>query len=169
MRSRATSRGTNLWLYENAGCDVFGIDLSPSMLERARRKLSERAELQLADASELPYADASFDLVTAFLTLHEMPAATRISAVSEMARVVKRNGRLLFIDFRSGPIRFPKGWLLKALIVSMEIAAGRVHFHNYREFLTRDGLPGLISSQDLTVETEKVVSAGNMHACVARK
>jgi demethylmenaquinone methyltransferase/2-methoxy-6-polyprenyl-1,4-benzoquinol methylase len=161
--------GTNLSLYENAGCDVFGIDLSPAMLEVARRKLGERADLRLADAAELPYADDSFDLVTAFLTLHEMPTAVRTAAMAEMVRVVNREGRLLLIDYRSGPIRFPKGWFFKAFIVSMEVAAGREHFHNYRDFLAREGLPGLISAYGLLVETEKVVSAGNMLAYVARK
>ena len=161
--------GTNLSLYENAGCDVFGIDLSPAMLEVARRKLGERADLRLADAAELPYADDSFDLVTAFLTLHEMPTAIRTAAMAEMVRVVNREGRLLLIDYRSGPIRFPKGWFFKAFIVSMEVAAGREHFHNYRDFLAREGLPGLISAYGLLVETEKVVSAGNMLAYVARK
>jgi demethylmenaquinone methyltransferase/2-methoxy-6-polyprenyl-1,4-benzoquinol methylase len=161
--------GTNLSLYENAGCDVSGIDLSPAMLEVASRKLSERADLQLADAAQMPYADDSFDLVTSFLTLHEMPAAIRSNVMAEMARVVKRDGRLLLIDYRSGPIRFPKGWLLKTLIVSMELAAGQEHFRNYRDFLARQGLPGLISAHRLSVEIEKVVSAGNMHAYVARK
>ena len=161
--------GTNLSLYENAGCDVFGIDLSPAMLEVARRKLGERADLRLADAAELPYADDSFDLVTAFLTLHERPTAIRTAAMAEMVRVVNREGRLLLIDYRSGPIRFPKGWFFKAFIVSMEVAAGREHFHNYRDFLAREGLPGLISAYGLSVETEKVVSAGNMLAYVARK
>jgi ubiquinone/menaquinone biosynthesis C-methylase UbiE len=161
--------GANLSLYENAGCDVFGIDLSPAMLEVASRKLSERADLRLADAAEMPYADDSFDLVTSFLTLHEMPAATRAAVMDEMVRVVNQRGRLLLIDYRSGPIRFPKGWLLKTLIVSIELAAGREHFRNYRDFLARQGLPGLISLHGLSVETEKVVSAGNMHAYVARK
>ena len=161
--------GTNLSLYENAGCDVFGIDLSPAMLEVASRKLSERADLRQADAAEMPYADDSFDLVTSFLTLHEMPAAVRGDVMAEMVRVLNRDGRLLLIDYRSGPIRFPKGWFLKTLIVSMELAAGREHFRNYRDFLARDGLPGLISAHGLSVEIEKVVSAGNMHAYVAQR
>jgi ubiquinone/menaquinone biosynthesis C-methylase UbiE len=161
--------GTNLHLYDSAGCDVFGIDLSPAMLEVARGKLGERADLRLADAADMPYADDSFDLVTAFLTLHEMPAATRMAVMAEMVRVVHREGRLVLIDYRSGPIRFPKGWLFKALIVSMELAAGREHFRNYRDFLAREGLPGLIAAHGLSVETEKVVSAGNMLAYVARK
>jgi ubiquinone/menaquinone biosynthesis C-methylase UbiE len=161
--------GSNLRLYGSAGCDVFGIDLSPAMLEVARRKLGERADLRLADAADMPYADDSFDLVTAFLTLHEMPAATRMAVMAEMVRVVHREGRLLLIDYRSGPIRFPKGWLFKALIVSMELAAGPEHFRNYRDFLSRGGLPGLIAAHGLSVETEKVVSAGNMLAYLARK
>ncbi len=161
--------GTNLRLYEKAGCEVFGIDLSPAMLEVARQKLSEQADLRVANAAQMQYDDDSFDLVIAFLTLHEMPAATRTAVMAEMKRVVNRDGRLLLIDFRSGPIRFPKGWLFKALIVSTELVAGREHFSNYRDFLAHDGLPALISSHDLSVETEKVVSAGNMHACVTQK
>ena len=156
--------GTNLRLYENAGCEVFGLDLSPAMLEVARQKLSEHADLRVANAAHMPYTDDSFDLVTAFLTLHEMPAATRTAVMAEMVRVLNPEGRLLLIDYRSGPIRFPKGWLFKALILSMELAAGRKHFSNYRDFLAHDGLRGLISSHGLRVETEKIVSAGNMHA-----
>ena len=76
--------GSNLSLYENAGCEVFGIDLSPAMLEVARQKLSEHADLRLGDAAQMPYTDDSFDLVTAFLTLHEMPAATRTAVMAEM-------------------------------------------------------------------------------------
>lgn len=156
--------GTNLRLYENAGCEVFGIDLSPAMLEMARAKLSDQADLRLGNAAHMPYSDGSFDLVTAFLTLHEMPASTRKAALAEMMRVLKPDGRLLLIDYRSGPIRFPKGWVLKAFIVSMELAAGRDHFANYRDFLTNDGLAGLITTHGLSTETEKIVSAGNMHA-----
>ena len=161
--------GANLQLYQNSGCEAFGIDLSPSMLEVARSKLGDRADLLVADATEMPYADDSFDLVIAFLTLHEMPTAARDDVLAEMVRVVNRDGRLLLIDYRSGPIRFPKGWLFKALIVSMELAAGREHHSNYRDFLARDGLQALISSHRLSVETDKVVSAGNMHIYVAHK
>lgn len=161
--------GTNLRLYVDAGCAAVGIDLSPSMLEVARRKLGNQADLHLADAVELPFGDASFDLVTAFLTLHEMPAMTRNAALSEMVRVVRPEGRILLIDYRSGPIRFPKGWLLKGLITSLELAAGREHFRNCRSFLGDNGLTGMISCQGLSVEAEKVVSAGNMLAYVARK
>ncbi|NNE96654.1 MAG: class I SAM-dependent methyltransferase [Acidimicrobiales bacterium] len=161
--------GTSLGLYHNAGCEVSGIDLSPAMLDQARQKLGDRADLRQADATHIPFTDNSFDLVTTFLTLHEMPPATRTAAMAEMTRVVNPHGRLLLIDFRSGPIRFPKGWLYKTLIVSMELAAGREHFNHYREFFSHNGLPGLISAQGLTIATEKILSAGNLHAYLAHK
>ena len=65
--------GTNLSLHHPAGCEVFGIDLSPAMAEMARKKLGDRAEILLGDASHMPYEDNFFDLVPTMMTLHEMP------------------------------------------------------------------------------------------------
>jgi demethylmenaquinone methyltransferase/2-methoxy-6-polyprenyl-1,4-benzoquinol methylase len=160
--------GTNLDRYQRAGCRVFGVDLSPSMLAIARAKLGDRAELWLGDAADMPYQDGSFDLVTALLTLHEMPSDVRAAVMAEMVRVVAPEGRLLLIDYHSGPVRFPRGWLFKAVIVALEIGAGREHFRCYRDFMARKGLPGLVDAHGLTVEEEKSLSAGNMRALVVR-
>ncbi|MBC8440144.1 MAG: class I SAM-dependent methyltransferase [Deltaproteobacteria bacterium] len=69
--------GTNLKLYQQAGCEVYGIDLSPSMVKAASKKLGEQADIKLGDASQMPYSDGYFDLVIAMLTLHEMPNSIR--------------------------------------------------------------------------------------------
>ena len=90
--------GTNLDLFAEAGCRVSGIDLSPAMMNIARRKLGERADLRLGDAADMPFADASFDLVLSFLTLHEMPTAVRSSVMQEIVRVAGRDGRALFVS-----------------------------------------------------------------------
>jgi ubiquinone/menaquinone biosynthesis C-methylase UbiE len=154
--------GTNLMLYHEAGCNVFGIDLFPTMVEVAQKKLGNRAEIRLGDASKMPYSDDSFDLVTGFLTLHEMPSQIRPAVISEMVRVMKHGGRILLIDYHLGPIRFPKGWMYKAIILFFEIMAGREHFRNYRDFLSRNCLPNLISTKNLRVSNEKIVSGGNI-------
>jgi ubiquinone/menaquinone biosynthesis C-methylase UbiE len=96
------------------------------------------------------------------LTLHEMPISIRPAVMSEMIRVLKQDGRILLIDFHPGPIRFPKGWFYKAVILCFEIAAGREHFRNYRDFLASKGLSRLISSHGLSVEKKKIVSGGNI-------
>ena len=154
--------GTNIDLYHRAGCEVHGLDLSPAMLEEARRKLGNSAEFQIADASQIPYSDRSFDIVMAMLTLHEMPGSIRPSVMKEMIRVLKQDGCILLIDFHSGPIRFPKGWLYKALILFFEIAAGKEHFKNYRNFIAGQGLLDLIDAHNLFIEKKKIISGGNL-------
>ncbi len=160
--------GTNLALFADAGCEVSGIDLSPSMLGLARRKLSDGADLRLGDASAMPFDDGAFDLVLGFLTLHEMPRHVRGPVVSEMARVAGADGRIVFVDFHHGPYSFPKGWFYRAVIVPIEIAAGLEHFRNHRDFLSRRGLPALIEDHGLTVEREKILGGGTMMLSVAR-
>lgn len=154
--------GTNLVLYHRAGCLVHGIDLSPSMLEVARYRLGKHADLRVGDASEMPYPDNSFDLVTSMLTLHEMPYMIRPQVMKEMIRVMSREGRILLTDYHPGPIRFPKGWMLKAIILFLERVAGGEHFKNYRDFLKKKGLPGLIDASRLVLEKKEIASGGNI-------
>ena len=110
----------------------------------------------------MPYSDDSFDLVTAFFILHEMPSQIRPAVISEMTRVVKQGGRILLIDYHLGPIRFPKGWVFKAIILFFEIMAGREHFMNYRDFLARNCLQNLIFTKNLRILNEKIVGGGNI-------
>lgn len=154
--------GSHLLLYQQAGCEVYGIDMSPGMLKVAREKLGETAELHLGDASNSPFSDAQFDLISTTLTLHEMSPAMRISVLNEMKRILKPDGHILLIDFHPGQIWFPKGWLFKIFITLSEIGAGRDHFRNYRHFMKQGALPTLIAEQGLLVENKKIVSGGNM-------
>jgi ubiquinone/menaquinone biosynthesis C-methylase UbiE len=158
--------GTNLALFADRGCEVSGMDLSPSMLDLAKKKLGSSADLRLGDASNMEFEDGSFDMVVAFLTLHEMPTAVRSPVVAEMARVTKRDGRLVLVDFHHGPYSFPKGWMYRAVIIPIEIAAGREHFRNHRDFLRRGGLPGLITANGLTVERKRFTAGGTIMAAV---
>jgi hypothetical protein len=68
----------------------------------------------------------------------------------------------LLIDYHPGPIQPFKGWINKSVITLAEIAAGREHFKNYRNFMANKGLPALISTHGLSVEKEKIVSGGNI-------
>lgn len=154
--------GSNLRLYQKSGCEVNGIDLSPSMVKVATKKLGEQANIKLGDASQMPYPDNHFDLVIAMLTLHEVPNSIRAPIINEMRRVMKPDGRLLIVDFHPGPIRFPKGWLYKIIILFFERIAGREHYRNYRDFLANKGLSPLLRTNNLSIEKKKIVSAGNL-------
>jgi ubiquinone/menaquinone biosynthesis C-methylase UbiE len=161
--------GTNLALFAGKGCKISGIDMAQPMLDQAKKKLGEKADLRLGDASDMPFDDNSFDLVIAFLTLHEMPRQVRSAVVADMARVVNPKGRLLFVDFNMGPYKFPKGWIYRSVIVPIEIAAGREHFRNHRDFLSRDGLPGLIKENGLQTVKEKRTGGGTILISFAGK
>ena len=153
--------GTYLNLYQKGSCKAFGMDRSPAMLDIARKKLGKRAEFHIGDAAHMPYPDGTFDLVVAFFALHEMPASIRSAAVNESKRVIKKDGRILLVDYHPGPIRFPTGWILKMMIACVEMAAGQEHFRNYRNFLARRGLVPLITEHRLSVERKKIATGGN--------
>jgi len=56
--------GDHLCLFRKKGCDVTGIDRSPTMLDLARQRLENRAELRQGSAEDLPFSDNEFDIVT---------------------------------------------------------------------------------------------------------
>jgi len=149
--------GIHLEMYQRYGCNLYGIDTSPSMLELARTRLGERAELRLADAPQLPYEDGFFDLVLCMLVLHEMDEQVRNTVIGELTRVIKPDGRILLIDFHAGKPRPLKGWFSKLVIILSEVAAGRRHFRNYRHFMSIGGLPALIDKSHLAIKKERIV------------
>ncbi len=155
--------GTNLALFQKAGCVVFGVELSPFMLKMARKKLGDSAFLQLADAGALPYPDDFFDMAIAMLTFHEMAPGVRRQALGELIRTVKPGGCLLLTDFCAAPLQFPKGWLYKVLNFIFEIAGGYRHFKNYRNFMRSGALRALVQTNaHLVIEEEKILSGGNL-------
>lgn len=72
-------------------------DISPTMLERARRMAERRGvkgvEYVEADIEALPFDDAEFDLCLCFNGLHCLPDPA--AAVREIARCLKPGGRLV--------------------------------------------------------------------------
>ncbi len=97
--------GLNLPHY---GVDLVltGIDLSPAMLARARRRAEElrrAVTLREANAETLEFSDGSFDTVVFGLCLCSIPDDRR--AVEEAARVLRPGGRLLLLEHVRSPKR----------------------------------------------------------------
>lgn len=81
------------------GGSATGIDPSPPMLEYAARK-APGCRFDEATAEDLPYDDASFDLATASLSIHHVPADHQLEAFRELRRVLRPDGRLLIMELR---------------------------------------------------------------------
>lgn len=152
--------GTGLAPYVEAGCRVSGVDVSSSMLEKARGRLGERADLHLTDGRGLPFDGDRFDLVTAAMVLHEVDADARADLVNEMARVTKPDGRLMLTDFRFGSLRGWKGPAMRAVSVIIERFSG--HYSGYRSFRALGGMPGVAGQAGRSIEQEKIVAGGNL-------
>jgi ubiquinone/menaquinone biosynthesis C-methylase UbiE len=85
--------------------DVTGIDLTPAMLEQAR-KLQREAGLenlswQVGDVAAMPFGDEMFSVVVSRYALHHLLEPARV--LQEMARVCRQGGKVVVADvFASG-------------------------------------------------------------------
>ncbi len=78
-----------------AGARVTGLDFSPRMLERARRK-APAVEWVEGDLLALPFADGSFDAATVGFGVRNVADLER--ALRELARVLREGGRLGILE-----------------------------------------------------------------------
>lgn len=79
---------------------IAGLDLSPSMVELARRKATGdgRLSFEVGDVASLPFESGSIDLVVSTLSLHHWPDAG--AGFSEIARVLRPGSAALVYDLR---------------------------------------------------------------------
>jgi SAM-dependent methyltransferase len=82
------------------GVQVAGIDLSPAMIERARR-LVPGVEFRHGDMLALHEPDEAFSGIAAFYSLIHIPRESLTQALAELRRVL-RPGGLILIAFHIG-------------------------------------------------------------------
>lgn len=122
--------GDDLARFLSAGMHVVGVDLVPERLAAAQARFP-RASLMLADGGGLPFRDATFDVVFQSLAFTSvLDRELRASAASEMVRVLKPAGVILWYDFYFNPLnRATRGIRLaelRRLFPGCEIRARRV-------------------------------------------
>jgi len=161
--------GAHLKLYQKENCNIYGIDLSATMLKVARNKLGKVADLKLGNAIDTGFADNKFDIVLSSTVLHEMSQKVRVNVLKEAKRILKNEGRIILIDFHPGPLHGFKGIYSKIIITISELLAGREHYKNYRHFMKNDGLQNLIEFTGFKIEDRKIVSGGNFGIFLLRK
>jgi demethylmenaquinone methyltransferase/2-methoxy-6-polyprenyl-1,4-benzoquinol methylase len=84
------------------GCEVIGIDLSPAMLARARRRQATAAaavELREMDVTRLTFPDSFFDAAVATFLFCTLPDEMQVPALRELRRVVKPGGLIRCLEY----------------------------------------------------------------------
>jgi ubiquinone/menaquinone biosynthesis C-methylase UbiE len=94
----AVGTGRNLPFYP-ADVEITGIEISPSMLEIARRRaqsLGRQIDLIAGDAQALPFPDQHFDTVICTIALCSIPDERQ--AVAEVWRVLRPGGSFVALE-----------------------------------------------------------------------
>jgi ubiquinone/menaquinone biosynthesis C-methylase UbiE len=115
----AIGTGRSLPFYA-ADAVVTGVDLSPAMLDIARRRaagLRRDVDLHVGDAERLPFGDGTFDTVVCALGLCAIP--DDVAAIREMRRVLVPGGKLLLLDHvgSTWPPIFALQWLVERITI----------------------------------------------------
>ena len=108
--------GKNLSYYP-ASAYITCIDLTPGMLEQAKRKartlgFDSRVDLQLGDAQALDFPDNSFDTALATFVFCSVPDP--VLGLREMKRVVRPGGKVLLLEHMRSQNKF-LGFLMDIL------------------------------------------------------
>jgi SAM-dependent methyltransferase len=100
--------GTGRWMAHlcERGGSVFGADFCSEMLAQASRKPLLKGRLVLAEAMDLPFRNRIADVALCSFAAGYFSSLGR--AVSEMARVTKRGGRVIISDLH--PAGVAAGW-----------------------------------------------------------
>jgi ubiquinone/menaquinone biosynthesis C-methylase UbiE len=155
----AIGTGRNLPLYP-PGMSITGIELSPAMLELARRRATElgiEADLRVGDAQALPFDDAAFDTVVCTLSLCTIPDPP--AAIAEMRRVLRPGAMLLLLD-HIGSSWWPI-WTGQRLLEQITIRTAGEH-------MTRRQLPLVRAAGFEIIETQRL-KAGTVERIAARR
>ena len=95
--SRPAARSGSTWQAEDLSGNTPAGTLNNAIIEGE----AENVEVHTGDTRKLPFGDASFNVVLSSMALHNIyNAGERQTAVREIARVLKRGGRLLILDVR---------------------------------------------------------------------
>ena len=100
------------------GARVVGLDITHRMVQLAGEKGSTVAFVT-GDMLALPFPDATFDVVTTGYGLRNVPDIPL--ALAEAARVLKRGGVLLSLDFNR-----PSHWLVRGVYLTYLTVVGSV-------------------------------------------
>jgi ubiquinone/menaquinone biosynthesis C-methylase UbiE len=146
--------------------EVWGLDLSPEMLQKAQARAARfdgRLHLVQGDSQSLPYESGTFDLVTCSHSFHHYP--DQLAVVEEMRRVVRPGGRVMIVD---GCRDTWWGWFIFDGLVTW--AEGHVHHRSRRDMRMLMRSSGLGKVQQITHKypVPYVLTIGTSQAAAGR-
>ncbi|MBP7149618.1 MAG: class I SAM-dependent methyltransferase [Acidobacteria bacterium] len=132
------------------GAEVTAIDLTPSMMARAREKAQELPIVfTLMDARQLEFPDDAFDVALLSFALHDMPRNVRSQVLREAARVTRE--ALVILDYELARGGWRRGLGLRFL---------ELFETPYLRQFSQGGVPAALSDAGLPIPPRKLVLPG---------
>jgi ubiquinone/menaquinone biosynthesis C-methylase UbiE len=133
--------GRNFPFYPPAS-RVTGIDLSPAMLERARRrkeKLRISVSLQEMDVTALAFADDRFDSIVSTFLFCVLDADQQQPALEELRRVCRPGGTIRILEYSISEIPLRR-FIMKLWAPWVRFAYGAAFDRHTEQYLEAAGL-----------------------------
>jgi ubiquinone/menaquinone biosynthesis C-methylase UbiE len=144
--------GAQASLFSKKSDSVYAIDLDQRMIEFALKR-KNKVSFGVAYAEYLPFPSDFFDIVSISLALHEKDEQLRKAVVSEIKRVVKKNGKIIIVDYNM-PLSF------SFLIKTIERLAGEHHFRCFNNYLLKGGLETILKENNLEISASASAVGG---------
>ena len=129
--------------------------LQTALRKRLKQK-SRKVHFQLADAANLPFPGGYYDYASIAFGLHDKEELIQDQVISEMKRVVKVEGTLIFIDFQ---VPLPRN-IWAAVARTIEYFAGGSHYRGFKDYLRNGGLEGIIMKHRLREHSRAYLKSG---------
>jgi len=114
--------------YKNKG-EVYGLDLSKRMADKARKYIERRAinhniDVMVGDALYLPFPDSCFDMLFSSYMLDLIDTPRIPNILLEFRRVLKKGGRLILVSMSKGSKWYNNMWLYERVYKRMPLLLG---------------------------------------------
>lgn len=136
-----------------------GIDLTPKMIEQARKKNIPHSEFVVGDCENLPFSENSFDAIICANSFHHYPNPQNF--FNSVQKVLKPGGRLILRDYTAGAFVL---WLCNHIEIPLAHLVG----HGDVAMRSEAEIRKYCAKAKLTVEHFERRKGMRMH-CIVRK
>ena len=137
-----------------------GLDLTPAMIEQAKKKNIPNATFVVGDCENFPFEDNAFDAIICSMSFHHYPNPQAF--FDSVKRCLRPGGRLILRDMTSNSKIVQ--WLCNHIEMPIVHLFGRGDY----QFVTREAVTEYAQRAGLTVERFEVRKGMRLH-CVVRK
>ena len=137
-----------------------GLDLTPAMIEQAKKKNISNAEFVVGDCENFPFEDNSFDAIICVNSFHHYPNPQAF--FNSVKRCLRKGGRLILRDMTRN------NKFIVWIVDKIELPLANICGHGDVKMATRKTVIECCKKAGLKVEKIEVRKGMRMH-CVIRK